>query len=90
MILGISKSTLFSDRSRAPQKMPPCYRVPGRRGLLWRRHEVVEWVQRFPEPRNEFLASAPASHRSRFGLRAAIGKTHSFDRVSRARAEPSE
>lgn len=63
-ILGISKPTLLSDRCRAPQKVPPCYRIPGRRGLLWLRHEVVAWVQEFPEARNAFLEGRPARARA--------------------------
>lgn len=54
-ILGKSKSTLLSDRNRAPSRVPPCYRIPGSRRLLWDRQEVIDWVRRFPEPRNEFL-----------------------------------
>ena len=87
-ILGISKPTLLSDRCRAPQKVPPCYRVPGRRGLLWLRQEVVAWVQRFPEERNAFLEGRPARPRAsrrpklRSRLKSTSGQHDSHNCVS--------
>lgn len=89
-ILGISKPTLLSDRCRAPQKVPPCYRVPGRRGLLWLRHEVIAWVQRFPESRNAFLEGRsalvrePRRPRSRPRLNRTVDRPESLDRVFRS------
>lgn len=74
-ILGISKPTLLSDRCRAPQKVPPCYRVPGRRGLLWLRHEVIAWVQRFPEARNAFLEGRSALMRESRRPRSRLKQT---------------
>ena len=91
-ILGISKPTLLSDRCRAPQKVPPCYRVPGRRGLLWLRHEVIAWVQRFPEPRNGLLEGRPAlvreMRRSRSRSKKLCSQPDPLDCVSRPDSPP--
>lgn len=45
---GLARATILSDLSRAPWKIPPCYRLPGRRKLLWQRDEVAAWIKRFP------------------------------------------
>ena len=47
-LTGIAEATVYSDLCRAPWKLPPAYRLPGRRRLLWDREEVVTWVKRFP------------------------------------------
>lgn len=50
---GLARSTILSDLSRAPWKIPPCYRLPGRRKLLWQRDEVADWIKRFPAYRSQ-------------------------------------
>lgn len=50
---GLARSTILSDLSRAPWKIPPCYRLPGRRKLLWQRDEVAAWIKRFPAFRGQ-------------------------------------
>lgn len=50
---GLARSTILSDLSRAPWKIPPCYRLPGRRKLLWQREEVAAWIKRFPAFRSQ-------------------------------------
>lgn len=47
-VTGIAKATIYSDLCRAPWKLPPGYRLPGRRRLLWDRDEVIAWIKRFP------------------------------------------
>lgn len=47
-LTGIAEATVYSDLCRAPWKLPPAYRLPGRRRLLWDRDEVIAWIKRFP------------------------------------------
>lgn len=47
-LTGIAEATIYSDLCRAPWKLPPAYRLPGRRRMLWDRNEVIAWVKRFP------------------------------------------
>lgn len=47
-LTGIAQATVYSDLCRAPWKLPPAYRLPGRRRLLWDRDEVIAWIKRFP------------------------------------------
>lgn len=52
-ILGIARATIYSDLSRAPWKLPPAFRLPGRRKRLWAADEVVEWVHRYRDRTTE-------------------------------------
>lgn len=45
---GIARATILSDLCRAPWKVPPPYRLPGRRKWLWDRDQVAAWIRRFP------------------------------------------
>ena len=47
-LTGIAQAPVYSDLCRAPWKLPPAYRLPGRRRLLWDRDEVIAWIKRFP------------------------------------------
>lgn len=64
-VLGIALATVYSDLSRAPWKLPPGYRLPGRRKLLWDPDEVAAWVKRYPDRNNEPLSVglSPAARR---------------------------
>lgn len=53
--LGLARATVYSDLSRAPWKLPPAYRLPGRRKRLWSTAEVVEWVHRYRDRTTEPL-----------------------------------
>lgn len=60
---GLARSTILSDLSRAPWKIPPCYRLPGRRKLLWQRDEVAAWIKRFPAFRSQTQDRSPEDRR---------------------------
>jgi len=66
-ITGIAKATIYSDLCRAPWKLPPGYRLPGRRKILWDKEEVVDWIKRFPDRNAEPIAFAGRSAPSKSG-----------------------
>lgn len=43
VILGVSKSTIHKDLSRAPHRLPPQIVIPGR-GVRWLRSDVDAWL----------------------------------------------
>ncbi len=59
---GLARSTILSDLSRAPWKLPPGYRLPGRRKLLWQRDEVAAWIKRFPAFGNQMQDRHQTDH----------------------------
>lgn len=42
-----SPSSIRSDASRKPEVLPPICRLPGNKRLLWRREDVLAWVEGF-------------------------------------------
>lgn len=60
---GLARATILSDLSRAPWKLPPGYRLPGRRKLLWQRDEVAAWIKRFPAFGNQMQDRQPTDPR---------------------------
>jgi hypothetical protein len=48
-LLHRDRATLVADRCRAPDRLPPAYRVPGTRQPLWLLEEVLQWLRQHPE-----------------------------------------
>jgi hypothetical protein len=42
-----SPASIRSDASRKPGVLPPICRLPGNKRLLWRREDVLAWVEGF-------------------------------------------
>ena len=38
-------ATIFKDLTRAPHRLPPSIRIPGRRGRVWLESEVLRWLR---------------------------------------------
>jgi len=43
-LLKRSPATIHSDVHRKPEALPPSFRLPGTRRLLWRREDVDQWL----------------------------------------------
>lgn len=43
-LLHVSASTISKDLSRAPYRLPPVVRVPGRKKAIWLRSTVMAWL----------------------------------------------
>lgn len=50
-LLCRSRSSILSDRTRAPDRVPPAYVAPGSRTPLWIVSEVLDWLRAHPEHR---------------------------------------
>lgn len=48
-LLYRDRATLLADRCRAPDRVPPAYRVPGTRQPLWLVEDVLRWLREHPE-----------------------------------------
>lgn len=48
-ILRRSPTTIATDVTRAPQKLPPRLKLPGSRRVLWLRSDVEEWLKKHRE-----------------------------------------
>lgn len=38
-------ATIFKDLTRAPHRLPPSIKIPGRRGRVWLESEVLRWLR---------------------------------------------
>src|SRR5579875_3128482 len=48
-VLHRDRETIKADRCRAPQRVPPAYKIPGTKEPLWLLDEVLEWLRQHPE-----------------------------------------
>lgn len=48
-MLHRTRASILSDRTRAPQRVPPAYIAPGSRTPLWIVSEVLAWLRTHPE-----------------------------------------
>lgn len=44
-LLHVSPATISKDLSRAPDRLPPVVRVPGRKKAIWLRSTVMAWLR---------------------------------------------
>jgi hypothetical protein len=49
-LLHRRRSTILTDRSRNPDRVPPSCTPPGARYPLWIRTDVLAWLRRNPDP----------------------------------------
>ncbi|RQY17979.1 hypothetical protein DF106_28710 [Burkholderia stagnalis] len=42
-------ATIFKDLTRAPHRLPPSIKIPGRRGRVWLESEVLRWLRSHQE-----------------------------------------
>lgn len=50
-LLHRKASTVYSDIAAGRfDRLPPILRLPGQRRLLWRKEDVVEWIERHVQP----------------------------------------
>jgi len=49
VLLHRDRATLIADRCRAPDRVPPAYRVAGTRQPLWLVEDVLQWLRQHPE-----------------------------------------
>lgn len=69
-------STLQSDLSRAPERLPPVVKLPGNRRALFRRADVEAWI-------NRHVALPTLPHEQRVKRR---GRPTKAEQLSRQRA----
>ena len=50
LLLKRSENTVRLDASRAPSRLPPILRLPGHNRLLWRREDVMAWIDAHVQP----------------------------------------
>ena len=43
-ILRIKRATVRWYLSRNPNRLPPCVKVPGAKGALWRAQDIEKWI----------------------------------------------
>lgn len=48
-LLHKSVATIWKDLSRSPSSLPPCIRLPGKRGALWLESTVIAWLREFED-----------------------------------------
>lgn len=48
-LLNRSPSTVATEVSKAPHKLPPRLRLPGSRRVLWLKDDVVRWLHEHRE-----------------------------------------
>lgn len=49
-LLHRSVNTIRNDAARAPGRLPPLCRLPGHNRLLWRREDVIAWIDAHVQP----------------------------------------
>ncbi len=59
-LLGVAVSTVLKDVSRAPWRLPPMVRIPGRQGARWLRSDVFAWLKSLRQDPVPPPKSAPA------------------------------
>lgn len=45
VLLDKTPASIFADRCRAPEKLPPSYRAPGAKAPRWITAEVISWLK---------------------------------------------
>jgi len=50
-LLRRSDETLKSDARRRPDVLPPRFRVPGSRRLVWLESDVIAWIEKINDKR---------------------------------------
>lgn len=58
-------ATIFKDLTRAPHRLPPSIKIPGRRGRLWLESVVVRWLEGHQEKPHVFVNGAESTEASR-------------------------
>lgn len=53
-------ATIFKDLPRAPHRLPPSIKIPGRRGRLWLESAVVRWLEGYQE-HHQFVTDAEST-----------------------------
>lgn len=51
-LLNKSPSTVATEASKSPHKLPPRLRLPGSRRVLWLKSDVENWINEHREKRN--------------------------------------
>lgn len=59
-LLNKTPSAIFTDRSRAPYRLPPACSPPGTKSPLWLLDDVISWLR---EHREQPCATTPAPRR---------------------------
>ncbi len=49
LLINTAPATIFADRCRAPEKVPPAFMPPGCKRPLWIFTDVIEWLRKHPE-----------------------------------------
>ena len=49
LLLNKAPATIFADRCRAPERVPPAFMPPGTKQPLWILTDVIEWLRNHPE-----------------------------------------
>lgn len=48
-LLHRDRNTIKADRCRAPDRVPPAFKVPGTKEPLWLLDDVLDWLRQHPE-----------------------------------------
>lgn len=68
-------ATIFKDLTRAPHRLPPSIKIPGRRGRVWLESEVLRWLR-------SHLETAQTSEGEKLGTPIVKGVATPSDRVA--------
>jgi predicted DNA-binding transcriptional regulator AlpA len=49
-ILRVSKESIITRRSRAPETLPPSLNLPGHKAPKWRQEDVEAWLASLAQP----------------------------------------
>lgn len=79
-LLNKTPSSIFTDRSRAPWRLPPACTPPGTKSPLWLLSDVLAWLREHREPAAPAPTLAPAPARRR-------GRPTKAEQIARARAK---
>ena len=61
-LLHRKPATVYSDIAAGRfDRLPPILRLPGQRKLLWRKEDVIEWIERHVQPAVTVVEARPAS-----------------------------
>lgn len=83
-LLHRKPATVYSDIAAGRlDRLPPILRLPGQRKLLWRKEDVVEWLERHVQPAVPVDEAQRSNRKSPQGVVVTVQKTKQVGRPTK-------
>jgi len=83
-LLHRKPATVYSDiASGRFDRLPPILRLPGQRKLLWRKQDVLDWIERHVQPARAIADAQTGGTKRPQGLAAATSQARQVGRPTK-------